>query len=259
MEGVIGKYPITMYLQQDKFCDMGYSNKWNYTHLLKGWYYYNNKKIKLPLTGYEKYFNTDSGYGQRTALYVPMNILDTIGEETSCELEQYKEIFITENDTQGGLHSLQNMQWKPAGKESFLPVKLKKVQSPSLETKATIALEVRGIEMFSFNLTDNLSNLKDSYGQPYNSYIDGVEILAAKNIGNDFYLIFSFQHPSVPGSIGFGHCGAGYEDYLGFLHISSLETKEFKYYQTDSCLGLIEESYTYDGHFPEKGIQKSVN
>jgi hypothetical protein len=255
LEGTLGKYPITMYLTRDKFCNTDNNNRWNYIYLLKGWYYYNNKKVKLPLIGYEKYIQTDSIYGEKIALYVPVNILDTINEKTNCELEKYKEIFIAENDTQNGLYSLQNMQWKSDDRSSFLPVKFNKIQSPSLEKKATITLEVRGVELFSFNLTDHLSDLKDAYNQPYNRYIDSMEILASNVINNDFYLIFSFIHPSVLGSTGFGHCGAGYEDYLCFLHISSLEVKEFKYYQIGSCLHYIEGTYTYDKNFPGKGIQ----
>ncbi|MDR1583630.1 MAG: hypothetical protein LBS55_10320 [Prevotellaceae bacterium] len=256
LEGAIdNKYPITMYLTRDNFCNTDNNNKWNYTFLLNGWYYYNNKKIKLPLIGYERYFRTNSTDGKKIVLYVPVNILDEINEKTNCELEKYKEIFIAEEENQEGLYSLQYMQWKPDGKNSFLPVNLKKIQSPSLKTKVTITLEVRGIEMFYFNLTDNLSDLKDAY-QSYNTTIDNIEILASKAINNDFYLIFSFSRPSVPGSLGFGYCGAGYEDYLGFLHISSLEMKEFKYYQTDSCISFIKEKYMYDENFPEKGIQE---
>jgi hypothetical protein len=67
-------------------------------------------------------------------------------------------------------------------------------------------------------------------------------------------LIFSFSQPSVPGSKGMGHCGAGYEDYLGFLHVSSFEVKEFKYFQTYSCLKEILKEYTFDENALEKGI-----
>ena len=260
LEGSIGnKYPITMYLEFDRLCHQSGDNKWNYTYRLKGWYYYNDRKIKLPLIGYDKNFEVDNDSREKIALYVPVNILDEIDEKTNCELESYKEIFIAENSEQSGFISFQNMRWKLDGKKSFLPVKLKEIQRPDTETKVTITLEVRNMEMFSFNLTDNLSDLKDAYDQPYNRHIDNIEILASKAAGNDFYLIFSFAHPSVLGSIGFGHCGAGVEEYLGFLHISSLEVKEFKYCLTESCYAYfdLESRCTYDANFPEKGIQKN--
>jgi hypothetical protein len=262
LEGIIDdKYPITMYLVGDKLCNTESYSRWNYTSLLKGWYYYDNKKIKLPLIGYEKYFETtDSGRGEKIALYVPVNILDEISEKTNCELEKYREIFIVEKygEEKNGLYSLQNMQWKMKGRNSFLPVKFHKIQGPNLETKVTITLYVGHVEMYFFNLTDSLSGLKDAYGDSYNTYIENMEILASKAINNNFYLIFSFRHPSIPGSQGFGHCGAGYEEYLGFLHISSLEMKEFRYYQVESCFNSIDGEYTYDKKFPEKGIKRII-
>jgi hypothetical protein len=99
--------------------------------------------------------------------------------------------------------------------------------------------------------------LKDAYGDSYNHCIDEIKILASKAIGNDFYSIFSFSHPSVLGSNGFGHCGAGYEQYLGWLHVgSTLEVKNFKYYHTESCISSFEEKYEFDMNFPEKGIHE---
>lgn len=43
-------------------------------------------------------------------------------------------------------------------------------------------------------------------------------------------------------------------DYLGFLHISSFDVKEFRYYQTSSCISSFDDKYTYDENEPEKGI-----
>jgi hypothetical protein len=60
--------------------------------------------------------------------------------------------------------------------------------------------------------------------------------------------------PSVPGGIGMGHCGAGYEEYFGFLHISSFEVIELRYYKTYSCFALIPEKYTYFENPLKQGI-----
>jgi len=241
LEGSIAdKYPITMYLEYGNFC-LHYS-RWDYAKTLKGWYYYNNKKIKLPLIGSEKYYQTDEGQKEQITLYVPTNVLDTI-RENSCDLEKYNEIFVAD------AVSFEEMQWQMNNSKSFLPVKLKEKSRPSAETKSSILLYVKGIEMFSFNLTDNSKDV----------YIETIELKASKEIGNDFYLIFSFSRPSKPSSLGMGHCGSGYEDYLGFLHISSFEVKEFKYVQTYSCFSAILEEYTFEKNAPEKGITVTKN
>jgi len=182
LEGSIAdKYPITMFLEPCKHCDMETRNRWNYAY--------------------------------------------------------------------------ESMQWQTNGNKSFLPVKLKEVSRPSMETKSTVSLYVRGVEMFSFDLTDKLKDLKDVYGTSIGgAYIETIKLEVSKKIDNDFYLIFSFSQPTVPNSNGFGHCGAGYESYLGFLHISSFELKDFKYYQTYSCLKEISEEYMFDENAPEKGI-----
>jgi hypothetical protein len=249
---IAGKYPITMYLEKDGFCS--FESRWDYAYRLKGWYYYNNRKIKLPLIGAQKYYDMDGVSQYKTTLYVPTNILKDDIRENACDLEKFNEIFVSDD-------SLGSMHWKTGKHQSFLPVKLKEICRPSPETKAFILLYIRDIEMVSFNLTDNLKGLKDTYNDfdgDYN-YIDQIEIKSSKEIDNDFYLIFSFSQPSVPGSNGFGHCGAGYEEYLGFLHISSFEVKEFKYAQTFSCFGGISTEYTFDTDVPEKGITVKKN
>lgn len=253
LEGTIAdKYQITMYLEYDNFCL--YDNKWNYARTLKGWYYYNNRKIKLPLIGSEKYYETNDGQESKIMLYVPTDIKDNI-RENACDLEEFNEIFIAEAlKEKNGFCSFELMRWKTNNSKSFSTVNLKIIHQPLLETKANISLYIRGIEMFNFNLTDNLLDLKDTYGDVYGNYVDRVDIEVSKEVNNDFYLIFSFSIPSVPGGIGMGYCGAGSEDYLGFLHISSFGVKEFKYYQTASCISSFDEKYTYDKNEPEKGI-----
>ena len=242
-EGTIAdKYPITMYLEEDGYCLR--EDKWHYSHRLKGWYYYNDRKIKIPLIGSEKYYDINGVSAYKITLYAPTNIL-----EDDCGVEKFNEIFVSDI-------SFESMQWKTSKSESFLPVKLKKIRRPLLETNAFILLYIRNIEMISFNLTDNLKGLRDTYNDFYgnHNYIDQIDIKSSKEIDNDFYLIFSFSQPSVPNSNGFGQCGAGYEEYLGFLHISSFEVKEFKYAQTFSCFRGILEEYTFDADAPEKGI-----
>jgi hypothetical protein len=251
LEGAIAnRYPITMYLERDGFCL--YEYRGNVIYRLKGWYYYNNRKIKLPLIGSEIIAYSDRFDTSKVTLYVPTDIFDNI-RDNSCDLKDFKEIFVTE-EKQGRMSDFESMQWRMSNNESFLSVQLREIQRPSQETRVSILLNIRGIEMLYFDLTDNLRDLKDPWGEPCGIYVEQLNIEASKKINNEFYLIFSFSLPSRPGSYGMGHCGAGYEDYLGFLHISSFEVKEFTYYQIDSCSYLIEEKYTFDENAPEKGI-----
>lgn len=192
----------------------------------------------------------------KVVLYVPTNISDSI-HKNNCDLENYKEIFVT-NET----YSFESLQWtwRTNNNKSFLPVELKEKSRPSVETQSSILLYIRGIEMLSFNLTDNLKDLKDVYGNTVGgTYIETIKLEASKEVGNDFYLIFSFFQPSNPGSLGMGSCGMAYEDYLGFLHVSFSEIKKFKYYQTHSCLREILEEYTFEKNAPEKGITVKKN
>ena len=245
-EGAIAdRYPITMYLEFDGFCS--YENRRNYSYRLKGWYYYNNRKIKLPLIGTEK---IDLENGNTITLYVPQNILDDITENT-CNLDDFGEIFISQ-DTENGFASFESMNWKTTNSSTFMPVKLKRIP-PQSSREAYILLYVREIEMYAFNLIDKLCELTDCKSN-HLDIIESIEILASKADNNDFYLIFSFSHRSIPTFDGRGYCGAGYEVYLGFLHISSLEVKKFEYFKTDSCFFEIEEEYTYDENAIEKGI-----
>ena len=251
-EGTIGRYPITMYLEKDGYCFL--SNRWNYGYRLKGWYSYNNRNIKLPLIGSEVYNGADGADDFKITLYVPINVLDSINMET-CDLKKFREIFVSDC-------SFETIQWRMNNSKSSLPVNLKTIRSPSPQTEAFISLYIRDVEMFTFNLTDKLTDLKDVYQLSIEAnYIESIELISSKAIDNDFYLIFSFSHPSIPSLIdrSRGYCGAGYEGYLGFLHISSFEVKNFKYVQTYSCFSFIEEEYTFDENAPEKGIMKIEN
>jgi len=132
--------------------------------------------------------------------------------------------------------------------DTFYAVELKPIHHFSWNTEVTIGLEIRGIEISEINLTE-LSEIE---------YIQTVEILAAKEIENNFYAIIEFGHMTNPGSSGSGHCGAGYERYLGFLKINSgLEIEQFEFHQTWSCIRYIpEDKFTFDKGHPEKGIMK---
>lgn len=238
LEGTIAdKYPITMYLEESGFfCN--YESRWNFSYGIKGWYYYNNFKKKIPLLGSVEESGGESCF---LSLFVPVNLLDTINRN-SCGIEEYKEVFTTNESC-----SFTSMKWKKSNQEDWSNVTLNLIQSINEETNAKIILEINGFDFYSFDLSD-VTEIE---------YIESVNLLSSKAIDNNFYLIFSFNHMTNPGSNGHGYCGAGYEEYLGFLHINELfEIAGFEYYLTESCDRYIEQGYGYDEEFPENGIIK---
>jgi len=230
------KYPITMYLEHTwDFCGYGTNNRWK-ARGLKGWYKYDRIGTKILLTG----SRGSSDPEQFIKLYVPNNLLDTVHSVT-CEMEDYKEKFISMHTAQ-----FSDLKWKTHQMDTFYTVNLKRIHPLSYGTKATIGFEVRGIELMEINLND-LTEI---------DYIQNLEILAKKEIDNNFYAIMEFGHQSIIGSTGSGNCGMGYEGYLGFLTINSnLKIEEFEFHHNWSCLKSgIEGKFTFNKEHPEKGI-----
>ena len=235
-EGVINEeYPIEMYLEQTwDFCGTGNNNRWK-ARGLKGWYQYPKIKKKIPLIG--SICRSDPDHYIK--LFVPTILLDTINDET-CELDKYKEKFIAHSSR------FSKLEWKTFKMDSFYSVKLKPVHNFSWNTDVTIGLEIRDIEILEINIT-KLSEIE---------FIQFIEILATKEINNNFYAIIEFGHRSNLDSSGSGYCGAGYEKYLGFIKVNyALELEKFEMQQIWSCLNSIPEGkFTFDKEHPEQGI-----
>lgn len=238
LEGTIGDYPITMYLERTyNFCGEHQNNSWN-ARGLRGWYYYDKIKKKIPLVGAMKC--SDPNYF--TKIYVPENILDTLNS-TTCELNNYKELFESNK-----CFSFDKMSWESKSSNKYLPVQLSDKHSFSYETDVTLSLQLAGLELADFNLTELTKNI----------LIDKVEVVSKKELNTDFYAIIKFSNRSNPGSNGGGQCGAGVEKFLGFMKINNeLELEDFYFYETHSCVKYVEEGrYIYDVDFPEKGIME---
>jgi len=234
-----GKYSIEMFLTETwEFCGESDNNKWN-ARGIRGWYQYETVKKKFPLVGSMKYDAPE--YFVR--LYVPKNPLDKI-ERKSCEVKEYKEIFIAEKCC-----SMNEMKWRTADKDIFLPVNLEEIHSFSWATNSVVILEISGLEFTEINLA-SLTGIE---------HIQYIDILSEKEIENKFYAIVQFGHMTNPGSNGSGHCGAGYERFLGYIEVNhSLELEKFEYFQTESCLRYIPEGlYSFDEKNPEKGIKEN--
>ena len=233
-----GKYPIEMYLIETAKTCREYSNDGKIAQGLRGWYQYEKIKKKIPLIGSMIY---DAEYFIK--LYVPSNPLDTIDRKT-CGVKEFKEIFIVENCC-----SPKGMKWRMADKEDFLPVDLEEKHRYSLATNATIILEIEKLDFTEINLT-SLTGIE---------YIESIEIMSAKAIDNNFFAIIQFGHMTNPISNGRGYCGAGYEQFIGFIKVNnSLELDKFEFYQTASCLKDIpEDLYSFDKKNPENGIKQN--
>ena len=136
-----------------------------------------------------------------------------------------------------------------ADKEVFLSVDLEEKHSYSWATDATITLEIEKLEFTEINLTF-LTGIE---------HIQSIEILSSKEIENEFYAIIEFGHMTNPGSNGRGYCGAGYENFIGFIKVDdSLELEEFEFRQTTSCLKDIPENlYSFNKNNPENGIKEN--
>ena len=236
LEGKISDYPITMYLERtNKFCGEHQNNNWN-ARGLKGWYYYDKIKKKIPLVGAMKC--SDPNYF--TKIYVPENLLDTLNN-TTCSLENYKELFESNK-----CFSFDEMLWASKNNNKYLPVYLNEKHAFSYETDVVLSFRLNGLELADFNLTELTENI----------LIDKVEVVSKKELDANFYAIIKFSNRSNPSSNGGGQCGAGVEGFLGFIKINDeLELEEFNFYETHSCVKYVEEGkYIYDVDFPEKGV-----
>jgi len=241
LEGKIDeKYPIEMYLTESwGLCDDEKAYRWE-ARLFKGWYQYTKVKKKIPLIGSVSYRD---GADYFAKFFVPKHPLDTL-EKATCNLKDYKEIFFVESS-----RTFEKMAWRQADTNTFLPVELNQTHSSSLATEVNLEFYLSGLKMTTFNLSD-LTKIE---------VIQSVEILSSKEVDGNFYSIFNFGHSTNPGSWGRGHCGAGYESYLGFIKINSqFELEEFEYFQTHSCIKHIDpDLYFFDKENPQTGIQKN--
>lgn len=227
-----------MYLiPSTELCGESTNNKWK-ARGLKGWYEYKKYKKKIPLIGSIK----SSDPNHFIKLFVPTNLSDSINNQT-CDLSTYKELFITERS-----NSFSNLKWKTAKADSLISVNLEPVHNFSWQTEASIKLTWRNLEIASFNISE-LTKLNS---------IESIKLLATKEINGNLYTIFSFGYWSMPGSNGGGQCGAGYEDYIGFMKINNnREISKFEFFQTSSCIYSFSEDFSYDIDHPENGITKN--
>jgi hypothetical protein len=121
----------------------------------------------------------------------------------------------------------------------------------SVVSIASLILNINEVEIKRINLSE-LTALK---------YIEYIDNLDSKSINGEFFLTFNFAERSTPGGLGGGNCGAGYEMYLGFIHLNKdLEISKFETRFVDSCLNYEKiEKYIAKNGSPELGLVQIEN
>jgi len=196
---IAGKYPITLYLKVHKLS--GFHTKIN---KLKGWYYYDNIKTKIPLVGIsgqelilyqlkdeESFFNRD---------------LDSWNDfEELGNISEYIEKFVISN---------KGSKWLSKDKELKL----------SINVDNTWMIEENEYLRFSEKRVFDL-----------NQFIAKEFSLLYAN-QNRFILNYSYNSKANV----MGHCGAGNEEgYLLLVFNEKNELKKFEEFPTESCLDGI--------------------
>ena len=236
-KGLIGdKYPITMHLEETaKSCnDQG--TRWT-PRVVYGWYKYDRVGKKIPLVGHVCYADMCE---TSMKLFVPNDPIE-YQFDSDCDVINAKETFYTPQGTS-------NMVWQMSNGKS-LPVKLESTHPYDWKTKAIITLQINGLQISSFDLTSLTKN----------EYIENVKILSQKRTNGSIHLIFEYYHQSNPGSFGHGMCGAGIEDFIGYLKVNKdFDIEQFDQIQTRSCTKSIDYSdrVIFDKENPELGISK---
>ncbi len=229
-------YPITMYLEESNESCSKYPSRWT-PQKIYGWYMYDKIGKKIPLIGNVCYADACESY---LKLFVPENPIDYSFNE-NCDLINAKEAFIQKKGW-----SANKMEWNMKTGNTY-PVFIEVEHKFSWVTTASLILKINDIELRSFDLS-KLAN---------NEYIEQINILAQKRVGDNYHIIFNYLHQSNPGSNGHGICGAGIEEFIGYVIVNNeFEVESFKSIQTLSCINSFETEVIFNSEYPENGIEK---
>lgn len=249
-EGLINnKFPIVMELQSHGTCgfeDM--SLRWANRKLI-GWYYYKNKKKKIPIIGYANFADSFEEFKERTPhknynykrieLFVPKNLNDTM--DSNCQIKEYQEVFI------GKQQNFKKLTWTKDGEE--FPVELSKLKRSDLKAQASATIKYKGLNLHEINLTELFEK----------EFINDISIMEIQDLDEVIHITTQFNERSIPGSSGSGYCGSGMEEYIAYIRINKnweIERTEIK--QTHSCLNFDKvENFKIVKGKPEMGLVKN--
>jgi hypothetical protein len=232
------KYPVKMHLEHDDFlCGNSYDD--DRSIALKGWYYYEKTKIKIPLTGS---YNNAEGL-EYVRLYVPVNQKDKI-TKNDCILKNYTELF--ENNT---AFDLTSMRWKMKKSASFKNVKLNIDHQFRREKKTEMIFTPESKKSVKIDISEN-SGAK---------YIEEIKLFDTKKINEKYHATFEFWEWSRQDDNANAMCGAGLERYLGYIRINKKnEIEEVRIAKIESCWNMesVEQVMIVPGK-PELGLVTS--
>lgn len=228
-----GKYPISMRIEETNQSCAELVSRWT-PRLVYGWYSYQKIGKKIPLVGHTCYADACE---TSLELFVPNDPIDYEFDE-NCNMSNFKEKFTI-------MPGSDQMTWTLLGKEP-VPVELDAIHTFSWKTDATLSLSINEQNIAIFDLNKIAKN----------EYIEQIDIIAQKRVNKLFHVIIKYSHQSNPGSFGHGACGAGIEEYIGYLKIDqNFSLIKFDQIQSQSCINSIYEAeINYDIQRPELGI-----
>lgn len=236
INGYIGKYPITMYIESKGFCE--------YEQEYRGWYKYNGRKESIPILFY--YSNFPEGQSFKIYVKYDGDFKMEVSEDYACEVTLYDEVF--ETSAESGIFN--GLKWKKANATDVLDV--------NFEGKPHDIFWELGTQQVY--LTSNGNIILDlGVIDEYFAYAYNLDVIAHKRVADEFHLLIELSVPSKPGVNGRGMCGGGEEIYVLYLRLDEnyklLDTDNARVY---SCFQEIpEDAFSYDVAFPENGINRN--
>lgn len=218
--------PVTIHLEIDK------RSKQHQNHsFLKGWYWYDKYKIKIPLVGYD---------ADVRGIYLAVFENDSICKSQRDTNETYyisEEVKFWQN-VKGAKEKFEF--FNPGVKEDGIWIWEGETANVKINEEGTIGFY--NTEYLVFNETDSIDILKAKW---LSGKAGGFEVYAFNPKTNS--VVLHYNHRSTPDYV-FGYCGGGYE--AGFLQLKLSDYKsakplELKNFIYSSCLnytsiGMIE-------------------
>ncbi len=233
LNGYIGEYPITMYIESAGYCE--------YEQEFTGWYKYNNSKDSIPIS----FFYSSYPEGDSFKIYAKYDgdFEMEVDADYACQVMAYDEVF--ETSAENGIFN--DLKWHKKGS--------KKELKTWFEGKPHDQFWELGNQNVYLTRDDQI--ILDLGALEF-SYAYAVDVVGQKIVDDVNHLLIDISVPSKPGGNGRGMCGAGEEIYILYIRLD----QDDKLIYSDSahvysCFQEIDESaFDYDASFPEKGIKR---
>ncbi|PQJ13913.1 hypothetical protein [Nonlabens tegetincola] len=233
VKGKVGKYPITLYMEYQGFCE--------YEREYTGWYKYDSSTQSIPI---QVYFSTYPE-NEEFIIYAKYDgdFQLEIDEDYSCHPVNYDEKFYGDSDD--GIFN--NMSWNKKGSSQVWEVTFEE----------DVVSKFWDLGEYDTYLTVD-DDLVLDFGTMGFEYVYEVHIEGFKEVHDITHMLITVIEPSKPGGNGRGMCGAGDEIYLLYLRLDKQNKLLFSDSEKiQSCYEHMEESpVKYDTQFPERGFKR---